>query len=457
MKRTTKLLALCGVLLALCIAFVAVLGIEQKQEDIRAEEAVILSLSAEDIQSIAWDTDGEGLAFHRDGEGWVYDDDAAFSVSTDAMEKLLANFDALSSAFVIENVENYGDYGLDDPQTTITLTTAAATHTLHLGDFSAMDQQRYLDMGDGKVYLMQEDPLDYVDLTLGDLLAHDDSPTFPTVQSITLSGAENYTILCDPENGSTVTDDMYFAQRSGKLQVLNDEYVTDLLNALTLLELSDYVTYSASVNDLAACGLDDPALTLTVSYLDREDAQQTFTVHIGLDAEDVAAAAKDEEVEIAKYVRVGDSSIIYTLDAADYEVLEACGYDDLRYKEVLLADFAVVTAVDVTLEGEKHRFTADGEDDERVWLLDGEEVDFAGAEAALTALTADSFTDDDPTGKEEISLTVYLDNEDFPQIEIALYRHDGQLCLAQVDGESVSLVSRSDVMELVEAIQMLVL
>ena len=457
MKRTTKLLVLGGVLLALCIAFVAVLGIEQKQENIRAEEAVILSLSAGDIQSIAWDTDGEGLAFHRDGEGWVYDDDAAFPVSTDAMEKLLANFDALSSAFVIENVENYGDYGLDDPQTTITFTTADATHTLHLGDFSAMDQQRYLDMGDGKVYLMQEDPLDYVDLALGDLLAHDDSPTFPTVQSITLSGAENYTILCQPEEGSAVTDDVYFAQRGGKLQVLNDEYVTELLNTLTLLELSDYVTYSATEEDLAACGLAEPALTVTVSYQDGEDVQQTFTVHIGLDAEDVAAAAKDEEAEIAKYVRVGDSPIIYTLDAADYEVLEACGYDDLRHREVLLADFAAVTAVDVTLEGEKHSFTADGEGDERVWMLNGEEVAFADAESALTTLSADSFTADDPTGKEEISLTVYLDNEDFSQIDIALYRHGGQLCLAQVDGESVSLVSRSDVMELVEAIQTLVL
>ena len=73
------------------------------------------------------------------------------------------------------------------------------------------------------------------------------------------------------------------------------------------------------------------------------------------------------------------------------------------------------------------------------------------------ALTADSFTDETPTGKEEIGLTVYLDNENFPQVEIRLYRYDGSLCLAVVDGETVSLVDRSAVMDLVEAVQTIVL
>ena len=54
-------------------------------------------------------------------------------------------------------------------------------------------------------------------------------------------------------------------------------------------------------------------------------------------------------------------------------------------------------------------------------------------------------------------MTVYLDNENFPQVKIQLYRYDGSSCLAVVDGETVSLVSRSSVMELVEAVQAIVL
>ena len=53
--------------------------------------------------------------------------------------------------------------------------------------------------------------------------------------------------------------------------------------------------------------------------------------------------------------------------------------------------------------------------------------------------------------------TLHLDNETFPTVEIVLYRYNGTECLAVVDGESVSLVPRSSVMELVEAVQTIVL
>ena len=459
MKRRNKLLALTGVLAAVCIAIGCVLGIEQKKEDIRAEEAVILSLSVEDIDAISWDTGGEGLSLHRDGESWFWDEDEAFPVSNDEMETLLGKFETISSAFIIENVDDPGQYGLDDPETTITVTVGDAVHTIALGDYSAMDQQRYIDIGDGKVYLAQEDPADYVSLAISDLIAHDDTPTFPTVESIVLSGSEDYTIVCDSETATMDETDNYFARRNGALQVLDADYVTDLLNTVSLLELSDYVSYTADEETLAACGLAEPALSITVNYLDGEDVAQSFTLHIGLDAEATAAAAEaeeGEEVTIAKYVRVGDSSIIYTLDDADYEELTACGYDQLRHRELFWGDFAAVTAMDVTLEGEKHTFTADGEGDDRVWYWNETEVDIADVQSALTALSADSFTDESG-GKQEIAVTLYLDNTDFPQTEIVLYRHNGTLCVAEVDGEVVSLVSRSTVLQLVQAVQAITL
>ena len=456
MKRRNKLLALTGVLAAVCIAIGCVLGIEQKQEDIRAEEAVILSLSAEDIDAISWDTDGEGLSLHRDGESWFWDEDEAFPVSSTEMETLLGKFETVSSAFIIENVDDPGQYGLDDPETTITITAGDAVYTIALGDYSTMDQQRYIDIGDGKVYLAQEDPADYICVAISDLIAHDDTPSFPTVETIVLSGSEDYTIVYDAEAAALDEADNYFVSRSGALQVLDADYVTELLNAVSLLDLTNYVSYTADAETLAACGLADPALSITVNYLDSEDAAQSFTLHIGLDAEDVAEAAEaaeGETVNIEKYVRAGNSSIIYALDDADYEELTACGYDQLRHRELFWGDFAAVTAMDVTLEGEKHSFTAD---DDGVWYWNGAEVDIADIQSALTALSADSFTDE-TGGKQEIAVTLYLDNADFPQTEIVLYRHNGTLCVAEVDGEVVSLVSRSTVLQLVQAVQAITL
>lgn len=46
---------------------------------------------------------------------------------------------------------------------------------------------------------------------------------------------------------------------------------------------------------------------------------------------------------------------------------------------------------------------------------------------------------------------VSLENENFPEVSIALYRYDGERCLAVVDGESVSLAERSAVIDLVAA------
>lgn len=40
-------------------------------------------------------------------------------------------------------------------------------------------------------------------------------------------------------------------------------------------------------------------------------------------------------------------------------------------------------------------------------------------------------------------MTVFLDNENYPQVTVALYRYDGEYCLAEVDGEPESLVPRS--------------
>ena len=72
-------------------------------------------------------------------------------------------------------------------------------------------------------------------------------------------------------------------------------------------------------------------------------------------------------------------------------------------------------------------------------------------------MTAEEFTDERPDQKEEISLTVHLDNENFPQVAIKLYRYDGSHCLAVVDGESVSLVDRTAVVDLIEAVHAIVL
>ena len=53
-----------------------------------------------------------------------------------------------------------------------------------------------------------------------------------------------------------------------------------------------------------------------------------------------------------------------------------------------------------------------------------------------------------------LQLTLQLENT---AIQLSFYRHDGSSCLAQIDGETVGLVSRSSVVDLVEALQTIIL
>ena len=48
---------------------------------------------------------------------------------------------------------------MDEPVCTISITTGEETCTVELGDFSKMDEQRYISIGDGKAYLVTHDPL----------------------------------------------------------------------------------------------------------------------------------------------------------------------------------------------------------------------------------------------------------------------------------------------------------
>ena len=86
-----------------------------------------------------------------------------------------------------------------------------------------------------------------------------------------------------------------------------------------------------------------------------------------------------------------------------------------------------------------------------------DEIETDDFRIALNSLSASEFTEEEPADKKEISLTLQIHNENQPEVKIELYRYDGNNCLAVVDGEPVSLVNRSYVVDLIEAVNAIVL
>ena len=466
MYRSKRLMILLAVLAVCCIAAFAALRFQERQEQIETSGEVVLEIDSGAVQTLSWTYEGETLSFHRDGD-WLYDGDEAFPVDGGKVDALLETFQAFAASFVIEEVEDLGQYGLDDPVCAIALGTGEKDYEILLGGFSAMDAQRYVSIGDGKVYLAASDPLDQFDAELRDMIDHDDIPALDQVTRIQFDGAERYTVTYEEDStASWCGEDVYFTQRDGKTLPLDTGRVEDYLHNISYLAPNNYVTYHADEEELASYGLDDPELTVTVDYTAADGAEEssgTLTLHVSRDPEERLAAQEDgageteEEETVTAYLRVGDSQIVYQITSEDYRELMAASYDDLRHQEVLSADFGDIWQIEATLEGASHTLTAQGEGEDRTWLYQGEEVDVSALQEALESLSADSFTDERPSQRQEIALTVYLDNDAFPQVEVELYRWDGEHCLAVVDGEPVSLVARSGAVDLIEAVQAIVL
>ena len=460
MNRSKRLGLLAGLLVAAIVVTFGVSRYQTWQEDIKNSGEVILALSVEDVQTLSWDYDGESLAF-TNADGWSYDGDQAFPVDGDRMDSMLSLFENLTAAFVIESPEDVSQYGLDDPVCTIELTSGDAIYTVTLGDYSTMDSQRYLSIGDGNVYLVETDPLDTFDVALSDLIDHDTVPYFQQVTQLTLEGEETLQVDYVAEGGGSYrAEDVYYAQVDGAQAPLDTDRVDNYLADLEYLGLTDYLTYTADEGDLAAYGLDHPELRVTVDYTETDEegneTAQTFSLVVSRDPAQEPAA--DEEAEdITAYARVGESKLIYQISGADYQALMAAGYDDLRHTELLPASLEDLSQVDVTLDGANYTFTlAEGEEGVELSYQD-QAVETTDLQTALETLAADSFTDEEPTGVEEVALTVHLDLEDQPTMSIALYRYDGSSCLAVVDGQPTALVARSAVVDLVEAVNVIVL
>ena len=469
MRKATKLYALLGVLLVVCIAAFAVSRYEEKKEQIKNSGEVILEIPTDSVTALSWTNENGTFSFTKD-ETWVYDEDNAFPVDEEKINDLLEQFTSFAAAFAIDDVEDYAQYGLDEPICTIRITAGEESYTVELGDFSKMDEQRYISIGDGKAYLVSHDPLDEFDAVLRDMILDDTIPEFDTAEQIEFSGNENYTIIRNEDGKSICADDIYFTDG----QPLDTDNVDTVLSAIQSLSLTNYVSYNVTDEELTTFGLDEPELTIKMEYSTRDDDGNvedsgTLLLRISRNPEEVAAyeeaVEKDEDdlPDVTCYVRVGQSQIVYEISQSVYDQLTAVSYDTLRHQNLFTADFDTVTSIDVALSGENYTFTynppedKDDEDAEGTWTYNGEEFDVYDLKTALRAISASSFTDETPTGQEEISLTVHLDNENFPTFTLTLYRLDGTNCIATVDGKTVALVSRSKTVDLIEAVNELTL
>lgn len=129
----------------------------------------------------------------------------------------------------------------------------------------------------------------------------------------------------------------------------------------------------------------------------------------------------------------------------------------LLHQEVLWVDFEDISKAKISLEGAEYELTVKEEDGESIWYYQNKEIETDDFNSALDSLLVSEFTEEEPTDKEEISLTLQINNKNQPEVKIELYRYDGNNCLAVIDGKSTALVNRSYMVDLIKSVNMIVL
>ena len=462
MNKKKTLLILVGVLVVVTVLAIAATMSQHKQEQISESGEAVFQLDTDKVTTLSWDNDGKTLSFHKDGDQWVYDSDASFPVSEASINQMLSVFKDFTAAYTISDVDDYGQYGLDKPKCTINIGTDSDSYCIKIGDYSQMDSQRYVSLTDGTVVLAVTDPLDTFNVGLEGVIQTDAVPDlvdYTCVKTITFKGNADYTITYEKDSPRAISDkDVFFTDEG----VLSTSKVKTWLDKLSVLTLGDYVTYQATDDDLAKCGLDNPTTTATVNYTDPDGNDATFTISFSADQDALAKAKETEETSddeaVDCYARIGDSSIIYKIDYSSYQPLTAVTYNDLRSSTLFTASTDDITSIDVELSGDTYSLTREGSGDSAKWSCgDKSDIDMTSIKDALTAVTADSFVTEGDTSKLELGLTVKLDNANSTETKLQFYRYDGSDCLAVVNGTPTALVPRSQVVDLTEAINEVVL
>ena len=153
MKKKSRTLILGASCLALLSGVYFLLRIYSKnaQETELSEsgQIEILSLDEDSLASVAFEINGSEVTFlHENGE-WTLENDPEFPVDSTYLLTTLSYLEPLEAVRTLQEVTDISEYGIDEPQSTITLTDHEGTEIiLTIGSTNASTGDDYLMLND---------------------------------------------------------------------------------------------------------------------------------------------------------------------------------------------------------------------------------------------------------------------------------------------------------------------
>ena len=340
-KKTVKLVSAVVVLGVLCAAYegvnLYVTSQEEKEKEEKDTSVDLVSLEADDVTAVSFTADQNEVEFDKKDDTWTEKADADFPVNQDTVDSAVRGIASLTADQEISDVEDLSEYDLDNPQNTITPTTADGDTTLEVGMESSNNQYYVKKSDDDKdVYLVSGTSIEPF---MGTLYDFAESGTFPSVTSATITD-----VKVDKENGYELTqdkDNLFWNISDGKDTEKADTTKADEVTAAVgSLEYDKFVDYNCT--DDSKYGFDDPYAVITVKYTEEEttESNEDSSDTDKTDSKAATDTAKDTEAsdgdssEDAKetqtvdktltiyvgdesgddrYVKVNDSKEVYTI------------------------------------------------------------------------------------------------------------------------------------------------
>lgn len=158
MKKQRIQLVVAGIILILVAA--AYIGMRYYNSRSKEETAVETYVVTQDelaaVTRFSFTNENGSFRFVKTEEGWQYEADPEFSVDTTVLEGIIEKAVAVSSENKIEAVQDMAQYGLTEPEITISYQTAEGSKTLYIGDFNSAVYVYYLALeGSDTVYTVE--------------------------------------------------------------------------------------------------------------------------------------------------------------------------------------------------------------------------------------------------------------------------------------------------------------
>ena len=160
MKKQKIQMLVIVVILLLCIVayFLATrYAKQQEQRDKDSETQGQVNLTViypDDVDAFSYIADGTTYSYTKNKDTWTCENDTSLKMDADSIATLLGNLKKITAAEAIDDYDSIADYGLDQPQNTITVTCGNETTTIDIGDYNEMLQEYYIKIsGDDKIYL----------------------------------------------------------------------------------------------------------------------------------------------------------------------------------------------------------------------------------------------------------------------------------------------------------------